>query len=77
MVKISISELSPAGSELFSDSESFVSSMTELSAAELKLTGGGGHGGGSKKKGSGSGSKKKGSNKGSGGHGKSYHYYHY
>lgn len=70
MVKIAISELNPAGSELFSDSESFVSSMTDLSAAELKLTGGGGHGGSGKKKSGGS--KKK---SGSGFKKKSYYYY--
>jgi hypothetical protein len=63
MVKIAISELNPAGSELFSDSENFMDSVTDLSAAELKLKGGwyGGSKKGSKKKNS-----KKGSKKGSG-----------
>ncbi len=42
MVKIAISELNPAGSELFSDSESFVNSMEEMSDAELSATKGAG-----------------------------------
>lgn len=42
MVKIAISELNPAGSELFSDSESFVSSMEEMSDVELSATKGAG-----------------------------------
>jgi hypothetical protein len=42
MVKIAISELNPAGSELFSESESLVNSMTEMSETELSATKGGG-----------------------------------
>jgi hypothetical protein len=42
MVKIAISELNPAGSELFSESESLVNSMAEMSEAELSATKGGG-----------------------------------
>jgi hypothetical protein len=42
MVKIAISELNPAGSELFSDSENFVNSVEEMSEAELSATKGGG-----------------------------------
>jgi hypothetical protein len=49
MVRISISELNPAGADLFSDSENFMDSVTDLSAAELKLTGGTYCYGGSKK----------------------------
>jgi hypothetical protein len=55
MVKIAISELNPAGSELFSDSENFMDSVRDLSLEELKATKGGGSK--SKKK---SGSKKSG-----------------
>jgi hypothetical protein len=49
MVRISISELNPAGSDLFSDSENFMDSVRDLSLEELKATKGGG-GSGSKKK---------------------------
>jgi hypothetical protein len=42
MVKIAISELNPAGSELFSDSEDLVGSMKEMSETELSATKGGG-----------------------------------
>jgi hypothetical protein len=62
MANISITNLQPAGSALFSDSESFVDSMQDLSENELKMTfGGSGHG--SKKK---SKSKNKSKSKGSG-----------
>ena len=63
MANIFVTDLQPAGSGLFSDAESFVDSMQDLSENELKMTFGG-SGGGSKKK-----SKKKsgyGSKKGSG-----------
>jgi hypothetical protein len=41
---ISVADLQPAGSGLFSDSESFIHSMTDLSENELKTTrGGSGH----------------------------------
>jgi hypothetical protein len=44
MANILISDLQPAGSGLFSDSESFIASMKDLSENELKMTlGGGGH----------------------------------
>jgi hypothetical protein len=42
MVKISISELNPAGADLFSDSENFMDSVRDLSLEELKATKGGG-----------------------------------
>ncbi len=42
MVKITVSELKPAGSDLFSESESFVDSMEEISDVELSATKGGG-----------------------------------
>jgi hypothetical protein len=42
MVKILISELCPAGSELFSSSEGFMDSMEDLSTEELKAMRGGG-----------------------------------
>lgn len=54
MVRISISELNPAGADLFSDSENFMDSARDLSLEELKAT----KGGGSKSK------KKSGSGKG-------------
>ncbi len=44
MVKITISELDPADSELFSDFESFVKSTEEISEAKLSATKGGGDG---------------------------------
>jgi hypothetical protein len=44
MANILISDLQPAGSGLFSDSESFITSMKDLSENELKMTLGGGHG---------------------------------
>ncbi len=63
MANISVIDLQPAGSGFFSDAESFIDSMQDLSENELKMTFGGS--GGSKKK-SGYGSKKKsGSKKGS------------
>lgn len=40
MANIGISDLQPTGSALFSDSESFMDSMRDLSEAELKITGG-------------------------------------
>ncbi|MDJ0703178.1 MAG: hypothetical protein QNJ46_07860 [Leptolyngbyaceae cyanobacterium MO_188.B28] len=42
MANIKISNLKPAGSALFSDSESFMGSMRDVSEDELKITGGGG-----------------------------------
>jgi hypothetical protein len=42
MANILISDLQPAGSGLFSDSESFITSMKDLSENELKMTLGGG-----------------------------------
>jgi hypothetical protein len=60
MANISITDLQPAGSGLFADSESFIDSMRDLSANELKMT----RGGGSKSKKSKSKSSK---SKGSGG----------
>jgi hypothetical protein len=42
MANIFISDLQPAGSGLFSDSESFIASMKDLSENELKMTLGGG-----------------------------------
>ena len=65
MANISISDLHPAGSALFSDSESFMSFMKDLSEDELKITGGGG-GGSGKKSGKKSGSKKSGKGSGCG-----------
>jgi hypothetical protein len=58
MANILISDLQPAGSGLFSDSESFISSMKDLSENELKMTlgGGGSKKGSYKKSGKGSGS---------------------
>ena len=38
MANILISDLQPAGSGLFSDSESFITSMKDLSENELKMT---------------------------------------
>jgi hypothetical protein len=59
MANISITDLQPAGSGLFADSESFIDSMRDLSANELKMTRGGGSKKGSYKKSKkGSGSKK-------------------
>ncbi|MCG8364845.1 MAG: hypothetical protein MJA27_16140 [Pseudanabaenales cyanobacterium] len=40
MTNIKISNLKPAGSALFSDSESFMGCMRDLSEDELKITGG-------------------------------------
>ncbi len=65
MANISITNLQPAGSALFSDTESFIDSMQDLSENELKMTFGG-SGYGSKNKGSKNKSKKKSKNKGSG-----------
>jgi hypothetical protein len=59
MVRISISELSPAGADLFSESENFMDSVRDLSLEELKATKGGGGSGSKKKKKSKSGSGKK------------------
>ncbi len=42
MVKITVSELKPAGSSLFSESESFTDSMEDLTAEELSAAKGGG-----------------------------------
>jgi hypothetical protein len=70
MANILVSDLQPAGSGLFANSESFMSSMTDLSENELKTTLGGKkskYGSGSNK-GSNKGSRK-GSNRGSGSHG--------
>jgi hypothetical protein len=55
MANISITDLQPAGSGLFADSESFIDSMRDLSENELKMTRGG--------KGCGSGSSKSKSSK--------------
>ena len=45
MANISIFDLQPEGSGFFSDSESFIDSMQDLSENELKMTlGGKGHG---------------------------------
>ena len=44
MTKISILDLRPIGSGLFSDSENFIDSMQDLSENELKMTFGGKHG---------------------------------
>jgi hypothetical protein len=41
MASISITNLQPAGSGLFADSESFIDSMRDLSENELKMTRGG------------------------------------
>jgi hypothetical protein len=69
MANISITDLQPAGASLFSGTESFVDSMSDLSENELKATiGGGGHGcgsGSSKSKSSKSKSSKSGSSGGS------------
>ena len=62
MANISINDLKPTGSGLFADSESFISSMRDLSENELKMTRGGGSG---YKKKSGSKAQKYGSKKGS------------
>jgi hypothetical protein len=59
MANISITNLQPAGSGLFADAESFIDSMRDLSANELRMTRGGGSKKGSKK------SSKKGSKTGS------------
>jgi hypothetical protein len=71
MANISIIDLQVAGSGLFSDSESFINSMQDLSENELKKT----VGGGGSKKCYGSGGSKKGSKKGSGGSGGCGYYY--
>jgi hypothetical protein len=42
MVKIKVTELSPAGSSLFSEAESFTESVKDLTAEELSATKGGG-----------------------------------
>jgi hypothetical protein len=49
MAKILISDLRTIGSGLFSDSESFIDSMQDLSENELKMTFGGKHGGSKRK----------------------------
>jgi hypothetical protein len=83
---IKINDLNSFGADLFSDSESLMDNIRSLSEDELKISGGGGHGGSSGKgsgsrsgKGSGSRSGKgsgSGSGKGSGsGSGKGYYYY--
>jgi hypothetical protein len=43
---IKINDLAPAGANLFSDSESFMDNIRSLSEDELKISGGGGYGGG-------------------------------
>jgi hypothetical protein len=53
---ININDLSPLGASLLSDNESFLGNIRDLSAEELKVSGGGGHGYGC---GSGSGKSKK------------------
>ncbi len=55
MAMIEISNLTPAGSALFADTESF---LTELQATDSRQIFGGGGGGGGSKKGSSKGSKK-------------------
>lgn len=40
MANISISDLNPAGSALFSDSEGFMDTIRDLSEDELKISGG-------------------------------------
>jgi hypothetical protein len=42
MVRIKVTELSPAGSSLFSEAESFTDSVKDLTAEELSATKGGG-----------------------------------
>jgi hypothetical protein len=42
MATIAISDLRPAGAGLFTDSESFLGSMRDLSEDELSIRGGGG-----------------------------------
>jgi hypothetical protein len=67
MALIEISNLNPAGSELFADSESFLTELQETDSRQIFGGGGCGYGGGSSK-GSGKGSSKgsgKGSSKGS------------
>jgi hypothetical protein len=67
MALIEISNLNPAGSELFAGTESF---LTELQATDSRqIFGGGGHGGGGGSKGGGS---KGGGSKGGGGYGGGY-----
>ncbi len=44
---ININDLSPLGASLLSDNESFLGNIRDLSAEELKISGGGGHSGGS------------------------------
>jgi hypothetical protein len=54
---ININDLSPLGASLLSDNESFLGNIRDLSAEELKISGGGGYSGGYGS-GSGSGSSK-------------------
>jgi len=44
---ININDLSPLGASLLSDNESFLGNIRDLSAEELKISGGGGYGCGS------------------------------
>jgi hypothetical protein len=71
MALIEISNLTPAGSELFGGTESFLTEIQETDSRQI--FGGGGHGGGGGSKGGGSkgGGSKKGS-KGGGGYGGGY-----
>lgn len=64
MALIEISNLKPAGSELFAGAESFLTELQETDSSQI--FGGGGHGGGSKK------SKKSKKSKGSKGGGYGY-----
>jgi hypothetical protein len=70
MANISITDLQPAGSGLFADSESFIDSMRDLSENELRMTRGGGSK--SKSKSKSSKSSKSGSGSGYGGCGCGY-----
>jgi hypothetical protein len=66
MANISIFDLQPAGSGFFSDSESFIDSMQDLSENELKMTLGGKGGSKSKSKSKSSKSSKSSRSSGSG-----------
>jgi hypothetical protein len=72
MANISITDLQPAGSGLFADSESFIDSMRDLSENELRMTRGGGSKSKSKSKSKSSKSSKSGSGSGYGGCGCGY-----
>jgi hypothetical protein len=77
MANISILGLTPAGSALFTGSESFVDAIRDVSETELGVSGGGGYcGGGYGSSKSKSKSKSKGSKKGSGSKGGGCHYCH-